>query len=352
MTNLFKMNAEEIYESFVKANISCFDKIVYDEETDTNHLLGRPGQYVSKVNFNDVHYVKENPPCTVEVFTSEAEALARKEYVEKTISQYKLLTENQYMFLKGYTLVRIPYKVVPEHANKYDMVLDALLEGKDVTDMFEKEEYDGNSLQPQESDLSKILHKALDEKRAILNAKREITIEPANDNKNISFEEVYVLEDFKYCAPAGWLTKKTESGNYHYAKEIGKIDGGYIYCAKLQINSMMQLSIKKNGAYDSMLSMLDGMKKSGALHSFVGEKEPVEILNLNGIRYYANMDLASKRYPVGGLAVLGKKMIYSFAFIIEGYSFDDYKKLIDEFVVYTDVIEAEPNGLLGKLFKE
>lgn len=83
MKKLFEMNAEEIYESFVKANISCFDKIVYDEETDTNHLLGRPEQYVSKVNFNDVHYVEEEQPCTIEVFTSETEALARKEYVEK-----------------------------------------------------------------------------------------------------------------------------------------------------------------------------------------------------------------------------------------------------------------------------
>ncbi len=114
------------------------------------------------------------------------------------------------MFLKEYALGRIPYKVVPKHANKYDMVLDALLEGKDVMGLFEKEEYDINSLQPQESDLSKILHKALDERRAILNVKREITIEPVNDNKNISFDEVYVLEYFKYCAPAGWLTKKND----------------------------------------------------------------------------------------------------------------------------------------------
>lgn len=45
-------------------------------------------------------------------------------------------------------------------------------------------------------------------------------------------------------------------------------------------------------------------------------------------------------------------MIYSFAFIIEGYSFDDYKKLIDEFIVHTDVIEDERNGLFGKLFKK
>lgn len=98
------------------------------------------------------------------------------------------------MFLKEYALVRIPYKVVPKHANKYDMVLEALLKGKDVMGMFEKEEDDINRLQPQESGLSKILHKALDERRAILNVKREITIESANDNKNISFDEVYVLE--------------------------------------------------------------------------------------------------------------------------------------------------------------
>jgi hypothetical protein len=59
----------------------------YTVETDENHLLGRPGQYVSKANFRDGRL--DLPPSafdvegggSIETFNNESDARRRYEYV-------------------------------------------------------------------------------------------------------------------------------------------------------------------------------------------------------------------------------------------------------------------------------
>ena len=48
-----QFNAYDLAIALQVSGLEMKNIIVYTEETDTNHLLGRPNQYTSKVNFAD-----------------------------------------------------------------------------------------------------------------------------------------------------------------------------------------------------------------------------------------------------------------------------------------------------------
>ncbi len=102
---------------------------VYNEKTDGNHLLGRPGQYTSKVNFRD----KRVSPSgdfdvtgggAVEVFASKADAKRRYEYVA-AIAKSPLFSE--YDYLEGKALLRLSHILTPTQAKKYEAIFRRLV---------------------------------------------------------------------------------------------------------------------------------------------------------------------------------------------------------------------------------
>ena len=105
------------------------DQIVtYTEETDANKLLGRPNQYTSKSNFSlktDEVFDGEDPENTIEVFTTEADATVRKEYIEEVIKGVAFA--QQYLYQSGKYLLRIASQTTPTKAKEieqlfYDLV--------------------------------------------------------------------------------------------------------------------------------------------------------------------------------------------------------------------------------------
>ncbi len=105
------------------------DQIVtYTEETDANKLLGRPNQYTSKSNFSlktDEVFDGEDPENTIEVFTTEADATVRKEYIEEVIKGVAFA--QQYLYQSGKYLLRIDSQTTPTKAKEieqlfYDLV--------------------------------------------------------------------------------------------------------------------------------------------------------------------------------------------------------------------------------------
>jgi len=107
----------------IKANVPTMNGIVvYTEDTDTNKLLGRPNQYISKVSFADTRteqLSKDYPTGgSVEVFANPQDAKTRETYVDGISKSSPMFT--QYLYLKGNVLLRIDGVLTPTQAKEYE----------------------------------------------------------------------------------------------------------------------------------------------------------------------------------------------------------------------------------------
>ncbi len=121
-----KLTALDYVNSFVNAGLPVENIIEYTEETDPNGLLGRPNQYISKVNFADnrIEQYDASDPLggTIEVFESKENLESRKSYIED-ISGAGLGGE-QYMYVSadGLSLLRLEFDLTPDQAGEYEEV--------------------------------------------------------------------------------------------------------------------------------------------------------------------------------------------------------------------------------------
>jgi hypothetical protein len=104
--------------------------MAYDENTDPNDRLGRPGGYASKAAFRDarVHvaaYVTEvddpDRGGSVEVFGKRSAAMDRAREVQMKLKAFGLGTE--YDYVVGGALIRVSGNVTPSQAASYQQAL-------------------------------------------------------------------------------------------------------------------------------------------------------------------------------------------------------------------------------------
>ncbi|MEU2715355.1 hypothetical protein [Streptomyces sp. NPDC007205] len=101
---------------------------------DPNHLLGRPGQYTSKVTFTDSRIKASDVEGTqpgdverggaVEVFGSPSDAQVRAKYIQAVTKSLPALTE--YDYVNGTALVRVSHDLTPTQAAAYKTAADGL----------------------------------------------------------------------------------------------------------------------------------------------------------------------------------------------------------------------------------
>ena len=101
---------------------------------DADHLLGRPGQYTSKVTFTDSRIkaseVTDSSKGSVdlggaiEVFASPANATARAKYIQTITQTMSALAE--YDYVHGTVLVRVSHYLTPAQAAGYKAAADGL----------------------------------------------------------------------------------------------------------------------------------------------------------------------------------------------------------------------------------
>ncbi|MCW2875334.1 hypothetical protein [Actinacidiphila oryziradicis] len=100
---------------------------VVTAENDSNHLLGRPNQYTSKVTFADSRIAKSDAAVfskgdvelggAVEVFSDPANATARAKYIQAVTKNLPALAE--YDYVQGGTVVRVSRFLTPDQAGQY-----------------------------------------------------------------------------------------------------------------------------------------------------------------------------------------------------------------------------------------
>jgi hypothetical protein len=101
------LKTKDVLEKFKTSKISLISEIVYTEDTDTNKLLGRPNQYIEKVNWSDERLKdKNNISCTVEIFANENDCEARKSILRQSLNQGRCLC-NTYINIKMYLCVSL-----------------------------------------------------------------------------------------------------------------------------------------------------------------------------------------------------------------------------------------------------
>jgi len=95
------------------------DVVSYDENTDPNGLLGRPGQYVEKTDFSDTELdTPSTDNGTVEVFANSNDAKAHKEYVDKISESAPTL--GYYTYRANEYLLRLTFDIPPNRAKDYE----------------------------------------------------------------------------------------------------------------------------------------------------------------------------------------------------------------------------------------
>lgn len=119
---------EPIIDAFIDSEeIDLLDWTYLDEETDPNHLLGRPNQYIAKVIFWDskIGEPEHNEASgTVEIFRNERDLLDRMRYIEEMGRRLPMVL--QYQVRKGRALLRLDKRFTPADVERYKRALKTI----------------------------------------------------------------------------------------------------------------------------------------------------------------------------------------------------------------------------------
>lgn len=127
----YEITATEVLTGLMEAGLPIGDHIAYTAETDPNELLGRPGGYLSKVNFYDTRLTRTSTDYSmedggsIEVYPDAAGAEGRMQYLRSLGQALPLAVE--YDFLAKNVLLRVSKRLLPEQAEEYQHALNSLL---------------------------------------------------------------------------------------------------------------------------------------------------------------------------------------------------------------------------------
>ncbi|MDN5293186.1 MAG: hypothetical protein PWQ91_410 [Eubacteriales bacterium] len=133
-TKKLPANAEEVVKALKESGLPIGKVMVFTAENDPNSLLGRPGQYTSKVNFVDTRI---NEPVSdkdisvenggsVEFFANKEDAKKRYEYVS-AIAKSGPPMFVEYDYLVDKVLLRVSGKLTPQQAAEYEAKLKEIM---------------------------------------------------------------------------------------------------------------------------------------------------------------------------------------------------------------------------------
>ena len=117
------LTASQVTVALKRAGLPVAKITVYSAADDSNHLLGRPGEYTSKTEFTDarIHDQAANGVAaggSVEVFPAAAEAITRARYIQKIVQAAPILGA-EYDYVAGDVLLRVSGQLTPVQAAAY-----------------------------------------------------------------------------------------------------------------------------------------------------------------------------------------------------------------------------------------
>lgn len=130
-------DASSMVQMIKESSPNVGNTVTYDETTDPNGLLGRPGEYIGKSDFEDIRLEQVNINAgfendyvggTFEIFSSAEDCQKRYEYLlslrDSSMGAYGL---NEYMYKYDCVLFRLDYSLTPEQAQEYHNIFDKIM---------------------------------------------------------------------------------------------------------------------------------------------------------------------------------------------------------------------------------
>ncbi len=125
-------SADQILQGLMPHGLPIGESFTYTADKDVNKLLGRPGQYVGKLNFKDTRItstergigISVRDGGSIEIFATVADAQNRFTYIQAISKSSPLFAE--YEYLDGLVILRISSQLTPVQAKAYEAALKAL----------------------------------------------------------------------------------------------------------------------------------------------------------------------------------------------------------------------------------
>jgi hypothetical protein len=124
-------DARTVLAKLTAGGLPISNGAVQDENSDPNHLLGRPGGYLSRASFDVPGGDTEAPQFSidrggvVEVWPDAAAAKRRAEFIAQTLASSPVLG-TEYHYLNGPVLVRLSGTVTPTVAKRFERAVAGL----------------------------------------------------------------------------------------------------------------------------------------------------------------------------------------------------------------------------------
>ena len=124
-----EVTAESSLTSLQEKISNVISIVVYDEETDPNENLGRPGQYIGKADFFDDRMEDtEDNAGTIEFFSSKSDCNDRYEYLCKLSDpELGVFGVNQYIYKYDLAVFRVSFDLTPTQAEEYNAAMDEIM---------------------------------------------------------------------------------------------------------------------------------------------------------------------------------------------------------------------------------
>jgi hypothetical protein len=120
------MTASQLAKALAKAGLPVTTIVAATAASDANRLLGRPGYYTSKADFEDGRWLVsaseiEATGNTIEVFATEGDAIRRQAYVTRVTRSMPMFA--QYIYRRKTILLRLKGAMLPDEAKAYEAAL-------------------------------------------------------------------------------------------------------------------------------------------------------------------------------------------------------------------------------------
>ncbi|MHB8220536.1 MAG: hypothetical protein ACYDHU_09495 [Acidimicrobiales bacterium] len=123
------VTAAQVIRDIIGRGLPAHLTTVYTAASDPTHLLGRPGEYLSKADFGDPRVATATGPITaggeVDVFPNAEKAKYRAEFIQSFL-QGDPLAGSEYDYLNGPILLRVSGRLRPTQAKGYQRALATL----------------------------------------------------------------------------------------------------------------------------------------------------------------------------------------------------------------------------------
>ncbi len=125
--------ADQLLQGLKAHGLPIGASFTYNAANDLNHQLGRPGQYIGKVNFKDTRISSSEQGAailvanggSIEVFDNPTDAKKRFTYLQ-ALSKSGVPQFVEYEYLDGVVVLRVSNLLTPDQATQYLTALKAL----------------------------------------------------------------------------------------------------------------------------------------------------------------------------------------------------------------------------------